>query len=59
VTAAEARNPSDPPGFELHMATEERTVMDGAGRAGNSDLVAEFAMTRARGVVLAGRRLGT
>jgi streptomycin 3"-adenylyltransferase len=54
VTVAEARTPSDPPTFELHIATEEGWVVDGAGRVGNPDLVAELAMTRARGVALVG-----
>jgi hypothetical protein len=54
VTLAEAGTPSDPPTFELHIATEEGRVVDGAGRAGNPDLVAELAMTRSWGVVLVG-----
>lgn len=54
VTVAEAGTPSDPPTFELHIATQEGRVVDGAGRARNPDLVAELAMTRARGVVLVG-----
>jgi aminoglycoside adenylyltransferase-like protein len=54
LTVAEARTPSDPPTFELHIATEENRVVDGAGQAGNPDLVAELAMARERGVALAG-----
>jgi len=54
VTVEEARAPSDPPSFELHIATEEGRVVDGAERAGNPDLFAELAMTRARGVALVG-----
>jgi streptomycin 3"-adenylyltransferase len=54
VTGAEARTPSDPPKFELHIATEEGRVVDGAGRPGNQDLVAELAMARARGIALVG-----
>jgi streptomycin 3"-adenylyltransferase len=54
VTAAQAHSPSDPPRFELHIATEENRVVDGAGRGGNLDLIVEFAMTRARGVALVG-----
>lgn len=54
VTVAEARSASDPPRFELHIATEENRVVDGAGRGENPDLLMEFAMTRARGVALVG-----
>lgn len=54
VTMAEASAPSDPPAFELHIATDEGKVVDGDEAIGNLDLVAELAMTRARSVVLAG-----
>jgi predicted nucleotidyltransferase len=54
VTAASARAPSDAPAFELHIATQEARVVDGRYHAGDADLVAAFAMTRARGVSLFG-----
>lgn len=49
-TVDSARTPSETPRFELHMDTLENRVVDGADRPGDPDLVAHFAMARARGV---------
>jgi streptomycin 3"-adenylyltransferase len=54
VTSEAARTPSDAPAFELHLATQEARAVDGVDQAGDPDLVAHFAMTRERGVVLFG-----
>jgi hypothetical protein len=54
VTAASARTPSDAPAFELHIGTQEGHVVDGLGHAGDPDLMAHFAMARARGIALLG-----
>jgi hypothetical protein len=54
VTAISARTPSNAPAFELHIATQEGRVVDGSDHAGDPDLVAHFALTRARGVSLFG-----
>jgi hypothetical protein len=54
VTRASARTPADRPRFELHVATQDGTTDPGTGDAGDADLVAHFAMTRAHGIALAG-----
>jgi hypothetical protein len=54
VTVDSVRTPSETPAFELHVATLERKVVDGADHPGDPDLLAHFAMTRARGVCLCG-----
>jgi hypothetical protein len=54
VTAVSAGSPSDAPGFELHIGTQEGQVVDGLDHEGDPDLVAHFAMTRARGLALLG-----
>jgi predicted nucleotidyltransferase len=55
VTEAAARTPSAAPRFEIHVSThEEPSVVDGADRPGDEDLVVHFAMVRARGQVLIG-----
>lgn len=54
VTLDSTRTPSDRPAFELHVGTQENTVHDGAGHPGDPDLIAHFAMARARGVALKG-----
>jgi hypothetical protein len=54
VTAESAGTPSETPAFELHIGTEENVVLDGADHPGDPDLVAHFAMARARGVALFG-----
>jgi predicted nucleotidyltransferase len=54
VTSLAARTPSDAPAFELHLSTAEDRVVDGEELPGDPDLVAHFAMTRERGVVLFG-----
>ena len=55
VTSEAARfAPSDAPAFELHLEHAGARFDDGAGRAGDPDLVAHFAMTRERGVALFG-----
>jgi streptomycin 3"-adenylyltransferase len=54
VTALSASTPSEAPRFELHIATQEGVVVDGLKHAGDPDLVAHFAMTRARGLALLG-----
>ena len=43
------------PAFELHITTgAEPKVVDGAGHAGDSDLVMHFAVCRARGIAISG-----
>jgi hypothetical protein len=54
VTEQALRTTSGAPPFELHLDTQEDRVVDGAGRNGDADLVAHFAMTRARGMALLG-----
>ncbi|HKA69514.1 MAG TPA: aminoglycoside adenylyltransferase domain-containing protein [Actinomycetes bacterium] len=55
VTEAAARTPSAAPEFEVHVSThEEPSVVDGADRPGDEDLVIHFAMVRARGRILLG-----
>jgi streptomycin 3"-adenylyltransferase len=54
VTVDSVRTPSDAPAFELHVATLGSRVVDGADHPGDPDLLAHFAMTRARGVCLYG-----
>lgn len=54
VTALSAKTPSSAPRYELHIATEEGRVVDGLNEDGDPDLVAHFAMARARGVALLG-----
>jgi hypothetical protein len=49
-----AATPSDAPLFELQLATEDDVVIDGDDKPGAGDLVAHFAMTRARGLALVG-----
>jgi predicted nucleotidyltransferase len=58
VTRAAIASAAAPP-FEVHVTThEERSVVDGADRPGDEDLVLHFAMTRARGRSLAGPEPG-
>jgi predicted nucleotidyltransferase len=54
VTLDVARSTSDSPAFELHVNTQGNGAVDGAGHAGDPDLLAHFAMARARGVALLG-----
>jgi hypothetical protein len=56
VTLDVARTPSERPAFELHVNTHQNwaRVVDGEGHAGDPDLLAHFAMARARGVALLG-----
>jgi streptomycin 3"-adenylyltransferase len=54
VTSESARTPSDAPAFELHLNTQGNRVVDGEGGPGDPDLVAHFAMARARGVTILG-----
>ena len=54
VTLGSVRTASDGPPFELHVNTQDHKVVDGAGHAGDPDLVAHFAMVRARGVAVLG-----
>jgi hypothetical protein len=54
VTVESAQTPSDSPAFELHLNTQGNRVVNGDGHAGDPDLVAHFAMARARGVALLG-----
>ncbi len=56
VTLEAASTPSERPAFELHVNTHQNwaKVVDGEGHAGDPDLLAHFAMARARGVTLLG-----
>jgi hypothetical protein len=54
VTSESARTPSDAPAFELHLNTPGNRVVDGENCPGDPDLVAHFAMARARGVTILG-----
>jgi hypothetical protein len=54
LTAESAVTPSDAPRFELHVNTVGGRVVDGATHGGDPDLVAHFAMVRARGQALIG-----
>lgn len=55
VTEVSARTPSAAPWFEVHVSThEEPSVVDGADRPGDEDLVIHFAMARERGQALIG-----
>ncbi len=59
MTGAEAAAPDLPaPRFQLHMTTRGRAgagrVVDGRGRAGDSDLVLHLAVCRARGLAVVG-----
>ena len=54
VTLDVARSTSARPAFELHVDTNENRAVDGAGHAGDPDLLAHFAMATARGVALLG-----
>ena len=56
VTLDAARTPSGRPAFELHVNTHQdwAKVVDGEGHTGDPDLLAHFAMARARGVALLG-----
>jgi len=54
VTVVSASTPSDAPAFELHIATQERRLVDGLDQGGDPDLVAHFAVTMARGRALFG-----
>jgi streptomycin 3"-adenylyltransferase len=54
VTTRSARAPSDAPAFELHVNTQGDRVVDGDTEDGDPDLVAHYAMTRARGIRLYG-----
>jgi len=54
VTLDSAITPSDRPAFELHVNTHEHKVVDGDGHPGDPDLIAHFAMVRARGVAVLG-----
>ena len=59
VTAAAARTPSAAPSFQVHVRThEEPSMVDGADRPGDEDLVVHFAIVRARGQVLIGPEPG-
>jgi hypothetical protein len=46
--------PFDPPGFELHVDTGHDKIVDGSDNPGDPDLIAHFAMTRARDIALGG-----
>jgi predicted nucleotidyltransferase len=54
VTVESVRTPSDAPAFELHMNTPGNRLVDGGSGPGDPDLVAHFAMARARGVTMLG-----
>jgi len=59
VTTSAVRTRSAAPSFEIHVHTEdEQPVVDGAERPGDEDLVAHFAVARARGKVLFGPEPG-
>ena len=59
VDEAAVRMPPAAPPFEVHVSThEEPSVVDGADRPGDEDLLIHFAMVRARGHVLAGPEPG-
>ena len=59
VTEAAAQRPSAAPRFEVHVSThEEPSVVDGADRPGDEDLVIHFAMVRERGRALFGPEPG-
>jgi hypothetical protein len=50
-----AEHPSDPPPFELHVATTDGiTIVDGSGRAGDADLLVHVLMTRRAGASILG-----
>jgi hypothetical protein len=55
VTMASVQSPSNMPPFELHLATKDwSTVVDGAERDGDEDLVLHYAVCRAAGEALSG-----
>jgi Aminoglycoside adenylyltransferase, C-terminal domain len=54
VTVGSTSTSSSYPPFELHIATAEDTVVDGADSQGDADLIAHFAMAREHGIALLG-----